>query len=280
MSLNLEDFGRTLHRGPPASPESSAARLLEKRRDMRDVDASLRSTRQEMEEVGEKVRRREEELRRKEERMKRSVLIFDKFVQENDAKRVRNLQKAETERTLVRRKVKELESLGQKLGTLLSRKEQLWAVVNRAAFYHDFLDAVVKKSSKLLERAGVVDSETEEERQRLRRYVSERSSALLQQNTSLSQLQTRLDRARSLALKWETTWTRVQSTAAGETLLLGQIQAATLNLYHAAGGVLGGAEGVGLDDTVRQLEKIHLFIKDRTDIVKELQSDAAKSAKN
>uniref|UniRef100_A0AAY4D8V5 DUF4200 domain-containing protein n=1 Tax=Denticeps clupeoides TaxID=299321 RepID=A0AAY4D8V5_9TELE len=214
--------------------------------------------------------------------------------------RVRNLQKAETERTLVRRKVKELESLGQKLGTLLSRKEQLWAVVNRAAFYHDFLDAVVKKSSKfediggllgrfdtltstrdqLLERAGVVDSETEEERQRLRRYVSERSSALLQQNTSLSQLQTRLDRARSLALKWETTWTRVQSTAAGETLLLGQIQAATLNLYHAAGGVLGGAEGVGLDDTVRQLEKIHLFIKDRTDIVKELQSDAAKSAKN
>ena len=42
--------------------------------------------------------------------------------------------------------------------------------------------------------------------------------------SQLAQLQTQLERAQSVAVKWESQWTHIQNTAAKKTLLLGRIK--------------------------------------------------------
>ena len=42
--------------------------------------------------------------------------------------------------------------------------------------------------------------------------------------TQLAHLQTELERAQSVAVKWESQWTHIQNTAAKKTLLLGRIK--------------------------------------------------------
>lgn len=43
-----------------------------------------------------------------------------------------------------------------------------------------------------------------------------------------------------------------------ETHLLSQIKVVTLNLYHMTGGMMGGDEGVNVDDTVGQLDRVRV----------------------
>ena len=47
-------------------------------------------------------------------------------------------------------------------------------------------------------------------------------------------MQTKLDKAQSNAVKWESKWTHIQNTAAKKTLLLGRIKIATHNLYQVS----------------------------------------------
>lgn len=54
----------------------------------------------------------------------------------------------------------------------------------------------------------------------------------------------------------ERKWNYVQETAAKKTLLLGQIKMATLNLYELTGGEVEGEEGVDMNDTETQLDKV------------------------
>ncbi|XP_017580097.1 coiled-coil domain-containing protein 42 homolog [Pygocentrus nattereri] len=301
MAVSLKDCFRTVFEqqlcsGRPVPEEdlrTGATRLLDKRREIKHTDAALRTQREEFEVKKESLRQRREELKIKEEKLKDSLLKFDKYLKENDAKKTRGLKKAEAERAVVREREREERQLQRNIAALLAKKEQLQGRVNRNRVYCSFLDDVLKASKKfedvgqligrfdalvctreqLLKRQSEVESERETEGVELRRYVSERGSALLHYNNGLSQLQTELDTILSQALRWESAWNHIQATAAKETLLLGQIKVVTLNLYHLTGVVAGGAEGVDVDDTLEQLDKIQLYIQDRADIVRDLRSD-------
>ncbi|XP_012694428.2 coiled-coil domain-containing protein 42 homolog [Clupea harengus] len=291
--INLEDYFRLIFEEDilklPVQRQninSSATRFWEKRREVDLVGASLKSKRHEFDGVCEKLRERKENLWKKEEKMKEALLKFDKFIKENDAKRSRGIRKAELQRVAVAQKEKELEDLKQEYSILLSRREKLQNRVTRATVYHLFLATVGKMSKKfediphlisrfdtllvtrdqLQEHGRGTDTKTEGERTELRRYVNEQNSVLLQLNNTLSERQTELDSVLSEACRWEYTWNHIQATAAKETLMLGQIKFATLNLYHFIGGDTGKEEGVQIEDTVDQLEKIHLFIQDLVDI--------------
>merc|ERR1712142_872969 len=62
------------------------------------------------------------------------------------------------------------------------------------------------------------------------RFTEEKNNQILHYNNQLAQLQTRLDKAQSEAVHWESKWTHIQNTAAKKTLLLGRIKIATHNL--------------------------------------------------
>jgi len=51
----------------------------------------------------------------------------------------------------------------------------------------------------------------------------EKNNEILNFNNRLAELQMRLDQAKSDAVKCDSKWTRLETTAAGRTLLLGQV---------------------------------------------------------
>ncbi|KAL2079895.1 hypothetical protein ACEWY4_023688 [Coilia grayii] len=291
--IHLDDYFRVIFEegilNVPVNRQNlrtSAMRFLEKRQELDHADASLQSKRNEFEVVREKIRERREKLNKNEEKAKEALLKFDRFIKDNDAKRSRGVKKAELQKAVVAQKEKELEDLKKEYSILLSKRDQLSNRVTRATVYHVFLTTLMKMSKKfedithligrfdtllatrdqLLEQGKGAETHAERQHVELRRYVSEQSSVLLQLNNTLSKLQTELDTILAQACKLENTWNNIQSTAAKETLLLGQVKFGILNLYHVVGAETGEEDGVQVEDSVNQLEKIHVFIQDLTDI--------------
>ena len=62
----------------------------------------------------------------------------------------------------------------------------------------------------LLERDQKNQDNIEAEKARLTRFTEEKNNEILSCNNQLAQLQTRLDRAQSKAVKWESKWAHIQ----------------------------------------------------------------------
>ncbi|XP_060719027.1 coiled-coil domain-containing protein 42 homolog isoform X2 [Tachysurus vachellii] len=306
MSVELEKVIRTIfeeHLSESVSVQeedvcSGVTRLLNKRRQIKDVDNEMKIQRQEFEIKRESLRQRREQMKIKEENLKDSLLKFDKFLKENDAKRARGVKKAESERAVLRERERELEQLHTHIAALQVKKEKLQVRVERFRVYSDFLHTVLKTATKfedvgqlvarfetlmstreqLLRRQSEMERQRENDSLELRRYISEQNSILLQYNNTLSQLQTELDNVLSHTLAQESSWNHIQAAAVKETHLLSQIKVVTRNLYHMTGGVTGGDQGVNVDDTVEQLEQIRLLIEDRAEIFTYLRSDRSSSS--
>ena len=83
---------------------TSATRLLEERREMVEVEHALIAQKEEFQMRMESLQQRTEELDRKEQQLKDSLLKFDKFLKENDAKRARAIKKSAEEQELCKKK--------------------------------------------------------------------------------------------------------------------------------------------------------------------------------
>ena len=75
-----------------------------------------------------------------------------------------------------------------------------------------------------MERETENQEKIEGERQKLSRYTESKNNEILGYNNQLSGLQTRLDKAQSAAVHWESAWTHIKNTAASKTLELGKIK--------------------------------------------------------
>ncbi|XP_051951635.1 coiled-coil domain-containing protein 42 homolog [Xyrauchen texanus] len=295
MSLNLEDYFRTVFESKlsinPSQNEndlkSMALRHLEKRAESASMDKALEAQKKEFEMELERVRQKKEEMAKEEKKLKESVLHYDKFIKENDAKRSRAIKKAESERAQTRQKEQEIERLKMKLDGLLAQKEELEARANKSSIYQRLIENAVKRSGQfvnadqfiarfetlrtmrehLLEKQNAIEKETERRRLEHRQYLNEQKSLILHYTNTLYQLQAQLDSIRSEALKWESKMKHIQSTAAKDTLLLGQILYTILNLYR-----LISKETVDVENAFEQLEKIQDFIQIQKAIEREMKS--------
>jgi hypothetical protein len=275
---------------------TSATRLLEERREMVEVEHALIAQKEEFQMRKESLQQRTEELERKEQQLKESLLKFDKFLKENDAKRARAIKKSAEEQELCKKKETEAQKLEDLQQQLVGERERLSEKLEKHEIYQKFMQKVLDQSeefsetreiidryntlvathSDLLDREQLNQKASEDEKARLVRFTEEKNNQILHYNNKLAQLQTRLDQAQSNAVKWESKWTHIQNTAAKKTLLLGRIKIATHNLYQL---VCKNSKGTvqPTENTITQLDRIQTFIHDLTLITNEIRKHESKT---
>lgn len=278
-----------------------ATQLLEKRREMSEVEQALAAQKEEFQMKMESLQQRREELERKEEQLKESLLKFNKFLKENDSKRSRAVKKACDAREMARQKDRDMERLGEEIAVLEAKKERLQRKVEKNAIFWKYLEKVSKKSEKLqeiremigrfdtlistreqlLRKASDNQEKLESQRLELHHFTEDKSTQVLYYNNELAALQGCLDQACSNAVKWESKWNHIQNTAAKKTLLLGQIKMASLNLLQLVNKQAGEQEAeIPIEDTDGQLNRIQMFIVDQTDILRDLKRMDANPTSN
>ncbi|KXJ27520.1 coiled-coil domain-containing protein 42 homolog [Exaiptasia diaphana] len=297
MTVNLEEYFRTtfedklLVKMPEREDDhlTPATRLLEKRREMSEVEQALAAQKEEFQMKMESLQQRREELERKEYQLKESLLKFDKFLKENDSKRARALKKAAEEREMRRAKDREIARLKEDTTCLAKDRDKIQTKLEKFFIYQQYLEKVLECAEEfqeireiiarydtltathqdLLERETKNQEKYEKEKGRLVKFTEEKNNEILSYNNQLANLQTQLEKAQSLAVKWESQWTHIKNTAAKKTLLLGRIKMATHNLFMLVNRHLGQTGAI--EQTEKQLEKIQVFIQDLTQITTEIK---------
>lgn len=297
MAVNLEEYFRTtfedklLVKMPEREDDhlTPATRLLEKRREMGEVEQALAAQKEEFQMKMESLQQRREELERKEFHLKESLLKFDKFLKENDSKRTRAEKKAKDESDARKSKNTEIARLHEEITVLSKKKDKLQKKLDKFSMYQKYLDKVLEVAEEfheireitarydtliathleLLERENKNQDAMESAKVSLNKFIEEKNNENLNFNNQLAHFQTKLEDAQSNAVKWESEWTHIQNTAAKKTLLLGRIKMATHNLYMLVNKHL--KQDVPVEGTLEQLTKIQTFIQDLTHIANDIK---------
>ena len=127
---------------------SPATRLLEKRRQMFEVQEALEVQKQEFNRREEVFQRREEGLRKKDLELQESLVKFSKFLQENDTKRTRAEKKASDEIKLRHQKENEIDALVRELELLRAERTTTSEVVDKSMRYQKFLETVIEETDE------------------------------------------------------------------------------------------------------------------------------------
>eukprot|EP00899_Mesostigma_viride_P009263 jgi/Mesvir1/18338/Mv14239-RA.1 len=276
---------------------SPATRLLEKRRQMFEVQEALEAQKQEFARKEEVFVRREEGLKKKDLELQESLIRFSKFLQENDSKRTRAVKKAADEIKLRLQKEGEIEKLDAALQELKREKVHTSNVVEKSMRYQKYLEAVLDVADEyheindLLMRAATLEATNadlkahsraclekhEEKRAELQLYSKQKMDEILNLNNKVSMLKKELESwERESQLMQSRQDTSLQSASA-KMLELGQVTMATDNLFSR---VLQRSN-VGhppYTKAVDQLTVIGDFMSDLASIIKawKAKADASK----
>jgi len=118
--------------------------LLKKRKEMREVDEALELMKQEYKRRMDGCEERRESFEAKQQKMRDQVIKFEKYIQENDAKRLRAEMKAKQEHKMYEQKCQELEQLGQKISELQIAEKQLQADLISKNSYTSYLEVCLE----------------------------------------------------------------------------------------------------------------------------------------
>merc|ERR1719473_2527327 len=94
---------------------SPATRLLEKRRQMYEVQDALESQKARFAKEEEQFKKKEEQLRAKDLQLQHQLIRFNKFLQDNEAKRRRAETRAAEESAQIKQREEEIAELEQQL---------------------------------------------------------------------------------------------------------------------------------------------------------------------
>lgn len=267
-----------------------ATKLLEKRKEMIEVDGALVAQKEEFQGKMRSLQQRREELELKEQQLAESLMKFDRFLKENDARRKRALKKAAEEREAVKSKDADIVKLSGELEQLRRKMGRLEAVIGKQEAYEKFLRSVLLHTSDFTEIAELMDryatlSSTNKElvdRERanqahmdelksgMAQFKEETRVLMLNYTNQLASLQAKLEKSQTDSIFWEKQLSQVQSGASKRTLLLGRIKMATANLYTLVQKRLHISNDA-TDDTIQQLDKIQVFIQDLQDMTSEYE---------
>ena len=138
------------------SQASQSTQLLKKRKEMKEVDNALELMKTDYKRRMDECEERRIAFESKQGKMRDQVLKFEKFIQENDAKRLRAETKAKGERKLYNEKVDEIKQLTNKLEMLEKEQFALLSELNNRRCFRDFLEKVVEVSDMAYEEVNDV----------------------------------------------------------------------------------------------------------------------------
>eukprot|EP01036_Dinobryon_divergens_P033709 gene33709-43566_t len=128
-----------------AGQTSQSTLLLKKRKEVREVDESLELTKRDFKRRMDACEEKRLQFEQKQAKMREQVLKFEKFIQENDAKRQRAEAKAKQEKQLYNDKLKELEILNEKIRKLEAEQNSLINELVRKNGYKTYLERIVEE---------------------------------------------------------------------------------------------------------------------------------------
>jgi DNA repair exonuclease SbcCD ATPase subunit len=121
---------------------SPATRLLEKRRQMYEVQDALENQKVRFNKDEEQFRKKEEALRQKDLQLQAQLIKFNKFLQDNEAKRRRAEQRAIDEVRAIQEREEEIKKLEKDLAEAKQTCQDLDEEVAKNRKYEEFLESV------------------------------------------------------------------------------------------------------------------------------------------
>ncbi|XP_078277847.1 coiled-coil domain-containing protein 42 homolog [Rhinoraja longicauda] len=265
---------------------NNATRLLEKRREVEEVEEDLVMQREEFHVKLRVLKQRKDDLKEKEEELKMSIQKFDKFLTENDAKRFRAKNKRMSENDLLKQKERDIIKLEMELASLIRHRGKLKNRTETRAIYLRFLENVIKVVDEfqdirmvtsrfealmhtydLLFRSYHENQETIKTiKSDLNNFIKAKTNENMKYQNMIAGQKIHLEAAQTKTVKWESTWVHIQNTAARRTLTLGMVKMAIFNLFtHIKEAELDLS--IALEDTNKQLSVVQEYIMQLREIV-------------
>ncbi|KAK9839645.1 hypothetical protein WJX81_002971 [Elliptochloris bilobata] len=269
---------------------SPATRLLEKRRQIFEVQEALEQQKQDYARKEEVFRRREEGLKKKDLELQASLIRFSKFLQENDAKRARALRKAADERKQRDEKQRELDALLETTSALKAQREQAQAQLQRNLRFQHYLEAVLEAADEFHEIPDIIARHAmlealqgdlrrqqhaaaeaaEAAKAELHAFVKAKGSEILGLNNALVRLKKEVEEREAAASAAGVQRDARLQAAATAALEHGQVCTSAASLFHRVRGCshVPRAEHAS---PLAQLEAVGNFVADLQAALRELR---------
>ncbi|RHY33320.1 hypothetical protein DYB32_001723, partial [Aphanomyces invadans] len=230
---------------------SPATRLLEKRRQMFEVQEALDAQKEEFSRREDAFRRREEGLRKKDLELQESLIKFNKFLQENESKRNRAIKRASDEIKQRLAKEQDVARLKESLERFNEENEKLSNEKNMKYTrylelvqetvpedYPEIIDLVnryntLKDANRdLSENQQLHERDNERKRVKFATFTKERTNDILNFNNEIASLQKQLETRESNAIRLQHEVDTTIRITSDKTLEVGQILMAVGNLLQ------------------------------------------------
>jgi len=230
---------------------SPATRLLEKRRQMYEVQDALENQKQRFAKDEESFRKREEHLRNKDLQLQHQLFKFNKFLQDNEAKRRRAETRAAEEAHQIRQKEEEIRDLEKQLEESRQACAEEESLVARNMKYEGFLehvkgtsedfqeitdlvtryDTLESANRDLMELQTASENRIEELRNKFQTYRKEQEMEMLAFTNKIATLSTTFDEAQKQRQLLEHQVDDATLVGSGRSLHLGLILRTVDNLF-------------------------------------------------
>eukprot|EP00605_Chrysophyceae_sp_TOSAG23-4_P002510 GSChrysophyteH1.ASY1.ANO1.2773.1 assembled CDS len=238
------------------SQTSQSTQLLKKRKEMKEVDNALELMKNDYKRRMDECEERRISFETKQSKMRDQVLKFERFIQENDAKRARAEAKSKAERKLFMEKLEEIDKKNEEVRKLKEAQAELQEELERRRCFRDYLENVVEASDKssdmtyeevpdLLNRYDVLttanddlvkvenqqDMEVDEYRKKLQALKTEAQNIELTRNSFLNEKQKNLERLRESVKAMEHEQGLVMDKEKSVQQEWGAVEGAIRNIY-------------------------------------------------
>jgi hypothetical protein len=230
---------------------SPATRLLEKRRQMYEVQDALEQQKTRFVKEEEQFKKKEDQLRAKDLQLQHQLIRFNKFLQDNEAKRRRAETRAAEESAQIKQKEEEISELEQQLEDSKQQCVELEEEVARNMKFEEFLErckdtcddyseiqdlvtryeTLESANKDLMDNQTYFESKNEELRSEFQQYKKERAMEILAFTNRIAILQGELEDAQKTRQGLEQTADLATQEDSEHSLHFGQILMSVENLF-------------------------------------------------